>query len=88
MRGDDALRSLGLTPPDLMKVDIDGYEVEVLKGMMAILGRAALLSIIVEAQKDRTECKVMKLLSARDSQGRAKPEMMGSTFDGLSRRAD
>ena len=60
--GDDACKVLGLPPPTLLKVDVDGYEVHVLKGMSTLLKNTSLRSCIIEVQRGKTEEPVDELM--------------------------
>lgn len=53
--GDAVLSTFGVSQPTLMKVDVDGYEVHVLKGMSTLLKNASLSSCIIEVQRGKTE---------------------------------
>lgn len=64
LRGDDAIKYLGLKQPNLMKIDVDGYEAEILKGMRRILRSGCLRLLLVEVHRDETEFEVKKLLTA------------------------
>jgi len=63
IRGDDAADIMGMPYPNLIKIDVDGYEVHVLKGMKKILQNEKLRSLIIEVEKDKTEESVSELLS-------------------------
>lgn len=64
--GDDACKILGVAPPTLLKVDVDGYEVHVLKGMASALRDSKLRSCIVEVERGKTEDTVDGLMEAAD----------------------
>ncbi len=64
IRGDAALAILGVPPPTLMKLDVDGYEVHVLKGMASLLENSAMRSCIIEVEKGKTEEPVDALMRA------------------------
>lgn len=60
--GDVAVSMLGVKAPTLIKIDVDGYEVNVLKGMAEILGVSTLRSCIVEVERGKTEANVDNLM--------------------------
>ena len=64
MKADDVLTLLGLEPPNLIKIDVDGYEMHVLKGMENLLRNPLLRSLIVETNKGKTDKLVYDFLSA------------------------
>lgn len=60
--GDAVLSTLGVSSPTLMKVDVDGYEVHVVKGMSSLLKNTSLRSCIIEVQRGKTEEPVDALM--------------------------
>jgi len=48
MRADAALNSCGIAVPNVVKIDVEGFELEVLRGFGALLDSAELHSIFVE----------------------------------------
>lgn len=62
MSGDAAISMLGVSPPSLLKVDVDGYEGHVLKGMSTLLKNASLRSCIIEVQRGKTDEPVNELM--------------------------
>lgn len=52
---DDVLQGLGISRVDFMKIDVEGAELEVLKGAMQLLRGAARPAILVEVQELRTQ---------------------------------
>lgn len=71
MKGDDINNYLDIPSPSILKIDVDGFEVNVLKGMQDILGNKFLRGIIVEVERGKTEGPVTTLLQnygfSRDS---------------------
>jgi FkbM family methyltransferase len=68
MKSDDVVNILHVKPPSLIKVDVDGYELPVLRGMKEILQQRSLRSLIIEVEKDRTEADVSETLAAEGFQ--------------------
>lgn len=70
-RLDDAIAELGLPVPNHMKIDVDGYELEVLLGAETALASPSLRSVLIEVdvrtdgQADRTK-QVTGLLAGKD----------------------
>jgi FkbM family methyltransferase len=60
--GDAAIAGLGIKAPTLLKIDVDGYEVNVLKGMASMLEKITLRTCIVEVEREKTEAKVDSLM--------------------------
>jgi hypothetical protein len=52
---DDLVESFGLPVPTHAKIDVDGYELDVLQGAQRSLTRREWRSIIVELDRDDTE---------------------------------
>jgi FkbM family methyltransferase len=46
--GDQALREYALPAPNVVKIDVEGYEPEVIAGLTEILGSAALRAVFIE----------------------------------------
>jgi FkbM family methyltransferase len=67
-RLDDLIAQLKLAVPTLMKIDVDGYEWEVLQGAANTLKNKKLRSIIIEMDKDDT-AKVVKMEQSLAEQG-------------------
>src|SRR5262245_46306688 len=44
-------RIVGLTPPTMVKVDVEGYEADVFRGAQAVLNAPMLKAVITEGQK-------------------------------------
>ena len=63
IKGDDALTFFSLKAPTLVKIDVDGYETHVLKGMTTILQNVNLRSLIIELDKNKTEDQVLHFMS-------------------------
>lgn len=55
MRLDDAVERLGIPAPNHAKIDVDGYEVEVLTGAAVTLARPEWRSIIIELDPKETD---------------------------------
>ena len=53
-RLDDLRRELGMEPPSLMKIDVDGAELEVLRGAPETLRDPALRAVQIELETDET----------------------------------
>lgn len=51
-RADDLIASGMLPAPDVVKIDVEGYELEVLRGMPALLASGNLKAVIFEAHDD------------------------------------
>lgn len=51
VRLDDAVRWFGLPPPNIVKIDVDGFELEVLGGSEETLGGGSLTSMLVELDR-------------------------------------
>jgi FkbM family methyltransferase len=64
-RLDELVERLGLRPPNLLKVDVDGSELSVLKGAGRLLVDDGLRSVLVEVEEDKpqTEQIVARLQS-------------------------
>jgi len=58
MRGDDAIGILGVKTPSVVKMDVDGYEVRVLRGMSGMLNGDQLRSMIIEVDERSTATDV------------------------------
>jgi len=63
IREDDVLTFFGLSYPTLLKIDVDGYELHVLKGMSEILRNPLLRAAIIEVERGKTEKPVINLMS-------------------------
>jgi FkbM family methyltransferase len=48
LRADDALREYGLRPPNVVKIDVEGYELEVIGGLANTLRSRALRAVFIE----------------------------------------
>ena len=64
LTGEDAVKLFGVRPPDLVKIDVDGYECTVLAGMKHIITTGSVRTMIVEVQRHKTEEPVTELLSS------------------------
>lgn len=53
---DSSLKELGISNVDLIKIDTEGYEIEVLKGATETLGRTKRLVIEVHRASEKEEC--------------------------------
>jgi FkbM family methyltransferase len=62
LTGDAVISHLGVAAPTLIKIDVDGYEVAVLKGMTGLLKGINLRSCIIEVERGKTEAKVDVLM--------------------------
>jgi FkbM family methyltransferase len=62
IRLDTAIKMFSLPPPSLIKIDVDGAEIEVLNGSKRLLENQALKSILVEAD-ERNEAQVKNILT-------------------------
>lgn len=49
-RGDDLIAEGAVAPPDLIKIDVEGFEIEVLRGLEAFLRTTPKLALIYEHQ--------------------------------------
>ncbi len=54
-RLDDFVRQFGLPVPNHLKIDVDGTEVQVLKGSKEILKNPEFRSILMEVNESRTD---------------------------------
>ena len=61
MRGDDIPERLGVPFPNLLKLDIDGLEVEAVEGLEGVLKNPALRQAMIEVEAGKTEEKVGRL---------------------------
>lgn len=86
LRGDDAIKYLGLNQPNLIKIDVDGYEVEVLRGMTKILDHSSLRTMLVEVQEGTTELPVIEMLRSRGFQTQAPASTAGQTYNRIFTR--
>ncbi|MCC6403222.1 MAG: FkbM family methyltransferase [Fimbriimonadaceae bacterium] len=64
VRGEDAAAWFGIPAPTLLKVDTDGHEAAVFRGMGALLRRPELRSILVEVDPRNSEKEILGLLGA------------------------
>jgi FkbM family methyltransferase len=48
LRGDEALSEYQLPPPDIIKVDVEGYELEVIEGLAGVLALPGVRAVFVE----------------------------------------
>jgi FkbM family methyltransferase len=64
-RLDDLITQYGLPPPTAIKLDVDGAEVEVLRGAQQTLRCASLTSVLVE-MSDETEAEAVRILEQAD----------------------
>jgi FkbM family methyltransferase len=63
-RGDDLCGLLGLAPPTMLKLDIDGLEVAAMEGFGETLRRPQLRSVMIEVQEGRSEDPVQRICDA------------------------
>ena len=63
VRGDDAVSVLQIPSPNLLKIDVDGLELHILKGMRQALENPLLRAAIIEVEKDKTEEPVINEMS-------------------------
>jgi hypothetical protein len=79
---------MGLRGPTLLKLDIDGLEVEAMEGLKETLGDPALRSLMIEVEEGRSEDPVQCICEGagfrRVSNPLTRPE--GSTFNALFTR--
>ena len=52
-RADDLIKQFGLPPPNHVKIDVDGTELAVLRGMEETLGKPSVASIPLEVNEGR-----------------------------------
>jgi FkbM family methyltransferase len=72
-RLDELLEGFGLRPPDLIKLDVDGAELGVLRGMDTILAKGRPRSILVEVEEGTpTTEEIVAMLSGHHLQLTAK----------------
>ncbi|MEO8205298.1 MAG: FkbM family methyltransferase [Chthoniobacterales bacterium] len=64
VKGDDLQKLLGLPSPTLLKLDIDGLEVNAVKGLQGILQNPGLRSAMIEVDQKKSEQAVQKLFEA------------------------
>jgi FkbM family methyltransferase len=48
MRGDEAVSEYALPPPDIIKVDVEGFELEVIEGLAGVLAEGSVRAVFVE----------------------------------------
>lgn len=88
IRGDDIPRLVQAPPPTMLKIDTDGHEVSVLRGMHSILRDPTLTTVLVEVDSAATEKESEALVTAagftRCENPLAKPT--GTVFNALFRR--
>jgi FkbM family methyltransferase len=58
--GNDLVNIFNVPAPNLLKIDVDGFELQVLKGMGKILESPLLRAAIIEVEKNKTEKPVIK----------------------------
>jgi FkbM family methyltransferase len=63
-RLDDLVEQLGLPPPTLVKLDVDGAEAAVLSGGARTIARSELRSLLVEVERERADDVVPRLEQA------------------------
>ena len=63
IKGDDVLTLLGIPHPTLLKIDVDGHEMQLLSGMTGILHNPLLRAAIIEVERGKTEEPVFALLT-------------------------
>jgi len=62
VKGDDLIRFFKIPSPNIIKIDVDGFEIEVLDGMKRVLYDSSLRSVIIEVEKHNTEDSVVKIM--------------------------
>ena len=62
--GDDAVAKLGLPAPTMLKLDIDGLEVEAVRGLENTLRLPTLRAVMIEVESGKSEAPVLKLCEA------------------------
>ncbi|MEM3980952.1 MAG: FkbM family methyltransferase, partial [Ignisphaera sp.] len=60
---DELLRMLGISSIDIMKIDVEGYEVEVLKGLMTYIKNGKVKKIVAEIHSKHLLREVLNILS-------------------------
>jgi len=87
-RGDDLRTLMGLRGPTLLKLDIDGLEVEAMEGLKDTLSDPALRSLMIEVDEGRSEDPVQRICEGAGF--RRVPNLLtrpeGSTFNALFTR--
>ncbi len=58
---DQVVDTFGVTPPTLLKLDVDGGEVAVLAGAGTVLARPELRSVLVEIESELTDAVLAEL---------------------------
>ena len=88
-RGDDLCKLFGLPAPTLLKLDIDGLEVEAVEGLREMLDAPSLRSMIIEVEEGRSEDPVQGMCEAAGFERMPNPltESNGDTLNALFARA-
>ncbi|MEM1510499.1 MAG: FkbM family methyltransferase [Thermofilaceae archaeon] len=60
---DELLQMLGISSIDIMKIDVEGYEVEVLKGLMTYIKNGKVKKIVAEIHSKHLLREVLNILS-------------------------
>ncbi len=63
-KGDDVVARLGVPSPTLLKLDIDGLEIQAVEGLKEVLLNPGLRSVMIEVETGKTEEPVQRLLQA------------------------
>jgi len=61
--GDDAIRLFRIQSPTIVKIDVDGYEISVIEGMVNTLKNISLRTLIIEVERNKTEDGVFDLMN-------------------------
>lgn len=60
---DELLQKLGITSIDIVKIDVEGYEVEVLKGLMTYIANGKVRRIVAEIHNKHLLIEALSILS-------------------------
>lgn len=80
---DDSISRHGLRPPSLVKIDVEGAEIEVLRGMTGVLRahRPAVLYEVDDATREGLDSKARQIASFMESAGYALTHMPAAYAD-------
>jgi FkbM family methyltransferase len=89
MRGDEIPQRLGVAIPNLLKLDIDGLEVEAVEGLDGVLKNPSLRQAMIEVESGKTEKKVERLFQDSGFERIANPltKATNGVFNALFSRA-